>query len=123
MRRKLVLVSVLFLVLVGLGAAFIGFFEYYKHGEADTFSLSQIPWRINMVWAGAQRDLDRELAITEVLWKMVMRTMYQRTEQGELQVGDIAPDVRLITLDGNSEVHLSQLLGEKPLVLIFGSYT
>ena len=39
-----------------------------------------------------------------------------------LAPGDPAPDVPFYTLDGE-EVRLSQVWGERPLVLIFGSYT
>ncbi|MCZ6489275.1 MAG: hypothetical protein O7A06_01945 [Acidobacteria bacterium] len=42
---------------------------------------------------------------------------------GSLQVGDKAPDVELVTLDGRSRFRLSERLGKRPLVLIFGSYT
>ena len=42
---------------------------------------------------------------------------------GELQVGDKAPDVELVALDGRSRFRLSEILGKRPLVLIFGSYT
>ena len=42
---------------------------------------------------------------------------------GELQVGDKAPDVELVALDGRSRFHLSERLGKRPLVLIFGNYT
>jgi len=38
-------------------------------------------------------------------------------------VGDQAPDVPLISLDGKSTFSLRDKIGPKPLVLIFGSYT
>lgn len=47
---------------------------------------------------------------------------YDQREEGELAVGDPAPDVVLAALDGRS-VHLRERLGGKPVVLIFGSYT
>jgi hypothetical protein len=47
---------------------------------------------------------------------------YDQREEGELKVGDPAPDVVLTGLDGRS-VHLRERIGGKPLVLIFGSYT
>ena len=46
----------------------------------------------------------------------------QRTE-GKLKVGDRAPDVSLIALDGKGSVRLGELTAGKPLVLVFGSYT
>lgn len=47
---------------------------------------------------------------------------YDQREEGELKVGDPAPDVVLTALDGRS-VHLRERFGGKPVVLIFGSYT
>ena len=42
---------------------------------------------------------------------------------GSLDVGDIAPDFNLKTHDGASRVRLSGHRGERPVVLVFGSYT
>lgn len=42
--------------------------------------------------------------------------------RSQVQVGDVAPDFRLPTADGTSEVRLSALRG-KPVVLVFGSFT
>lgn len=47
---------------------------------------------------------------------------YDQREEGELKVGDAAPDVELRALDGGS-VRLRDRIGGRPLVLIFGSYT
>jgi hypothetical protein len=46
-----------------------------------------------------------------------------QVKEGELHVGDKAPDVELVALDGASRFRLWERLGERPLVLIFGSYT
>jgi len=43
--------------------------------------------------------------------------------QGNVQLGEQAPDARLISLDGESDFHLRDRIGKRPLVLIFGSYT
>jgi thiol-disulfide isomerase/thioredoxin len=40
-----------------------------------------------------------------------------------LKVGDIAPDFTLNTKEGNHEVKLSSFRGQRPVVLVFGSYT
>jgi hypothetical protein len=48
---------------------------------------------------------------------------YDQREEGTLKVGDHAPDVALIALDGSSPVRLSSQLGGQPTVLIFGSFT
>jgi len=48
---------------------------------------------------------------------------YDQRREGSLKVGDEAPDVALVAIDGTTEVHLRDHVGSKPLVLIFGSYT
>ena len=48
---------------------------------------------------------------------------YGHTEQGMLRVGDRAPDVVLLSLDGKTRSHLSEYVGAKPLVVVFGSFT
>jgi len=47
---------------------------------------------------------------------------YDQRREGTLKVGDMAPDVALLTLDGG-EQRLAALIGQRPLVLIFGSFT
>ena len=42
---------------------------------------------------------------------------------GSLKTGDTAPDFSLPTLDRTRQVSLSQEFRERPVVLIFGSYT
>ncbi len=42
---------------------------------------------------------------------------------GHLKVGDAAPDFALPTSDKKTRVKLSSFRGQKPVVLIFGSYT
>jgi hypothetical protein len=54
------------------------------------------------------------------LWGMLR---YDTRKEGDLKVGQEAPDVALTALDG-TRVHLRErMTGEKPLILIFGSYT
>lgn len=43
--------------------------------------------------------------------------------QGDLHVGDRAPNVRIFSLDGSTAFYLHERVGKRPLVLIFGSYT
>jgi hypothetical protein len=43
--------------------------------------------------------------------------------QGDLHVGDSAPDAPLVGLDGDSTFQLRDRIGRRPLVLIFGSNT
>jgi hypothetical protein len=56
------------------------------------------------------------------IWGMLR---YDQREEGALKVGDLAPDVTLVALDG-APVRLHERLGPlgaKPTVIIFGSYT
>ena len=48
---------------------------------------------------------------------------YDQRQEGKLKVGDRAPEVGLLALDGKTPVKLSEQLGQKPTVLIFGSFT
>ena len=47
---------------------------------------------------------------------------YDIRREGDYKVGDRAPDVPLLSLDG-APVHLQDRLGSRPAVLIFGSFT
>ncbi len=45
------------------------------------------------------------------------------SREGKLKVGDQAPDATLKRLNGQGKVTLSARWSEKPVVLVFGSYT
>ncbi len=49
--------------------------------------------------------------------------MWLLARRGNLNVGDVAPDLELKTTDRASTVRLSSFRGQKPVVLIFGSHT
>jgi hypothetical protein len=49
--------------------------------------------------------------------------LYDQRREGDLRVGDAAPDVVLGAIDGAPDVRLADLVGDKPLVLVFGSFT
>ena len=48
---------------------------------------------------------------------------YDTRREGDFKVGDRAPDVALAKLDGAGQQRMSALIGDRPLVLIFGSFT
>jgi hypothetical protein len=51
-------------------------------------------------------------------------TMWTRAREGQLGVGDYAPDFTLTKLDRSAQIQLSSLTAQgKPVALIFGSYT
>ncbi len=47
----------------------------------------------------------------------------RQARQGMLQVGDPAPDVPLVELDGVTSRSLSEWIGDRPLIVVFGSFT
>ncbi|HBY59150.1 MAG TPA: hypothetical protein DEH78_04975 [Solibacterales bacterium] len=51
------------------------------------------------------------------------RPLWMSARAGTLQPGDAAPDFELPTLDRARQVRLSDQWRERPVVLIFGSYT
>ena len=63
-----------------------------------------------------------------VAWRIGPRNIigmirYDQRKEGTLKPGDAAPDVALVLLDGKTPVRVSERVGGKPLVLVFGSYT
>jgi len=50
-------------------------------------------------------------------------TLWTHARAGKVAVGEQAPDFRLRTLDGKAQVSLASFRSQKPVVLIFGSYT
>jgi hypothetical protein len=49
--------------------------------------------------------------------------MWLWARTGSLQRGDVAPDFTLATHDHRGQVTLSSHRGDRPVVLVFGSYT
>lgn len=52
-----------------------------------------------------------------------LRYALPQWHEGNLHVGDRAPDARVFSLDGRDAHDLHEWIGTKPLVLVFGSYT
>ena len=50
-------------------------------------------------------------------------TMWTRARAGRVNVGDAAPDFTVKTLETKEPVQLASLWTDKPVVLVFGSYT
>ena len=53
----------------------------------------------------------------------MVRYALPHMHRGNLKVGDSAPDVRLVSLDGTTRFQLRGHLTGRPLVLVFGSFT
>jgi hypothetical protein len=68
------------------------------------------------------------LAAIFVAWRIGPRNVYgmlryDQRREGNLAVGDRAPDADLVALDGHSRVSVLDGDPKMPLVLVFGSYT
>ena len=103
--RKLRIARNIFLVLLVLWLGFAGlmYHEMCKPPAQFTAFMAKLPMIVML------------FAPFETLW--------DRARAGTLEPGDAAPDFRLKTRDGKSEVTLSSFRGNRPVVLIFGSYT
>ena len=53
----------------------------------------------------------------------MVRYALPHMHRGNLKVGSDAPDARIVGLDGTSRFHIRERTGERPLVLVFGSFT
>ena len=49
--------------------------------------------------------------------------LWMRARAGDLDAGEAAPDFELPTVDKSARVRLSSFRGERPVLLVFGSYT
>ena len=54
------------------------------------------------------------------VWGMLR---YDQRREGDLAVGHSAPDLTLTALDGTTHAQLLERTGQRPLVVIFGSFT
>ena len=50
-------------------------------------------------------------------------TMWSRARKGHVEIGDNAPNLTVKKLEDKTPVDLGSLWTEKPVVLVFGSYT
>jgi hypothetical protein len=53
----------------------------------------------------------------------MVRYALPHMHRGTLKVGSDAPDARILALDGVSRFHIRERTHERPLVLVFGSFT
>ena len=80
-----------------------------------------------LLWAGAVLGLAVVAVGGWMVYQMGPRNVigmlrYDQREEGDLKVGDPAPDVALAALDGGT-ARLRDRIGARPVVLVFGSYT
>jgi hypothetical protein len=96
----------LLLVVLALYGAFVGLVWW---------SMNQSPEVFGRVMARMPGPVVFLLAPFEMMWN--------HARAGSLQPGDLAPDFALMKLDQSERVQLSSLTAQKPVVLVFGSYT
>jgi hypothetical protein len=53
----------------------------------------------------------------------MVRYALPHMHRGTLRVGSDAPDARLVALDGVTRFHIRERTQQRPLVLVFGSFT
>ena len=53
----------------------------------------------------------------------MIRYALPHMHRGNLKVGSDAPDARIVSLDGVNRFHIRERTGDRPLVLVFGSFT
>ena len=53
----------------------------------------------------------------------MVRYAFPHMHRGKLKVGDEAPDARVLALDGMQTFGIRERLKQRPLVLVFGSFT
>ena len=56
-------------------------------------------------------------------WLLPLEPIFKTARAGKLHQGDPAPDFNLKLVHGDERVRLASFRGQKPVVLIFGSYT
>jgi hypothetical protein len=101
-RRRLLQIGI---PILALYVAALAGFDYAMHQPPETFS------RV-MMHVGPAPFL-----------MFPFETMWKSARAGNLRVGDAASDFNLPLLDHSGSVMLSSFRGNKPVVLVFGSYT
>ena len=92
-------------VLVALYAVITGALFAIMLRPPDTFAgiMKHVPWPAFVV--------------------LPFKPLWNVARNGHLAVGDMAPDFSLQSPDHQSTFQLSSMRGQKPVVLVFGSYT
>jgi len=53
----------------------------------------------------------------------MVRYALPHMHRGTLKIGSDAPDARIFALDGSTRFHIRERTHDRPLVLVFGSFT
>ena len=95
----------IFAVLVCLWLGFVGYIDWAMRQQPEVFGhvMAKMP--------------------TPAYFLFPFETMWTNARKGLLKTGADAPDFTVQTLDTRTPVSLASLWGEKPVVLVFGSFT
>jgi hypothetical protein len=107
-RANIFSMKKLLIVLLVLGALYVALcagLMIAMRQPPETFArvMAHVPWRALMLFP--------------------FQSFWYRARAGRLHPGDRAPDFSLETTDHQTRFQLSSLAGQKPVVLVFGSYT
>jgi hypothetical protein len=100
-------------ILVWLGVCFA--VVYVSFGSYIWWAMHQPPEAFGKVMARMPGPV--------VFLAFPFETLWSHARAGTLNVGDVAPDFTLRTVDKTERVQLSALNQQGPVVLVFGSYT
>jgi hypothetical protein len=83
---------------------------------------------VGVLYAAMRRPPDQFSAFMARVpgWAMPalpFRPLWMSARAGSLEVGEAASDFELDTFDRSGKVRLGSFRGQKPVVLVFGSYT
>ena len=105
MRRALKIIGIVFAVLFVAWVGFLGIVYWKMSSTPEQFGafMAKLPMPFYFV--------------------LPFETLWNRARAGTVNIGDMAPDFSLPTVDKSATVHLASFRGSKPVVLVFGSYT
>ena|SRR5579859_6200622 len=91
--------------LVCLWLAFVGYVDWAMHQPPEVFGrvMARMPMPAYFLFP--------------------FETMWSHARKGNLDAGSLAPDFTVKNLEDKSPVKLATLWAQKPVVLVFGSYT
>src|SRR5580698_714095 len=95
----------IFAVLFCLWLGFVGYIDWAMHQSPEVFGhvMAKMP--------------------TPAYFVLPFETLWMRARKGQLNVGDAAPGLTVKKLEDRSSLDLAALWTDKPVVLVFGSYT
>jgi len=98
-----------------LGIALAGMIAVYAAATAGLYAaMRQPPERFGAIMSKVP---------SMAMMVLPFRPLWMSARAGRLSIGDVAPDFVLPTLDHSRTVKLSDEYRERPVALIFGSYT